>query len=60
MEDLYQEHILDHYESPRFHGRLDHPDIIHAEHNPLCGDYIQIEAQLTTDHTGIARIAFGC
>jgi nitrogen fixation NifU-like protein len=63
MDDLYQDHILDHYERPRFHGTLEHPDMTHCEHNPLCGDRIQVDVRLTPDRTGIAEVAFegeGC
>jgi nitrogen fixation NifU-like protein len=63
MEDIYREHVLDHYERPRFHGALICPDITHREHNPLCGDQIQVELKLSDDRTRIAEVAFhgdGC
>jgi nitrogen fixation NifU-like protein len=47
MEDeLYREHILDHYKHPRNAGRLD--DATHAarELNPTCGDSIELTLKL--------------
>ncbi len=46
MQDLYREHILDHYENPRYHGTLAQPDFTHEESNPLCGDRIRIDVKL--------------
>lgn len=63
MEDLYRDNLLDHYENPRHHGSLEHPDISHEESNPLCGDEIRVDMKLSDDHTQIADIAFsgdGC
>ena len=63
MEDLYRDNLLDHYENPRHHGTLEHPDISHEESNPLCGDEIRVDLKLNDDHTQIAEIAFsgdGC
>ncbi len=40
MDDLYRDHILDHYKNPRNFGEL--PGATHHYHdtNPLCGDEI--------------------
>ncbi|MFQ5575901.1 MAG: Fe-S cluster assembly sulfur transfer protein SufU [Anaerolineae bacterium] len=43
MDDFYRENILDHYRNPRFKGLLDAPTHRHREHNPVCGDEIQID-----------------
>ena len=48
-EQLYQEHILDHYEDPFHRGNLEHPSHAHEDNNPLCGDVIRIELQLSED-----------
>lgn len=45
-EDLYQEHILDHYEDPFHRGHLPTATHAHEEKNPLCGDVVRIELQL--------------
>lgn len=46
MDDLYREVILEHYKHPHNAGTLEHPDISHEEHNPLCGDRIRIDLQV--------------
>ncbi len=65
MQDLYREHILDHYENPRHHGTIENADITHEESNPLCGDRIRIAVKLTNEDNRyhIADAAFtgdGC
>ena len=45
-EELYQEHILDHYEDPFHRGHLESASHAHEENNPLCGDVIRIELRL--------------
>jgi nitrogen fixation NifU-like protein len=46
-DQFYREYILDHYKNPRNYGRLDHSDISHEEDNPLCGDVIGMDFQVT-------------
>ena len=61
LEDLSREIILDHYQNPRNHGRLDNPTLANRGHNPLCGD--EIELSVTIDDDNISDIAFagrGC
>ena len=48
-EELYQEHILDHYEDPFHRGQLASPTHVHEENNPLCGDVVRIELRLSDD-----------
>ncbi|MCA9257896.1 MAG: SUF system NifU family Fe-S cluster assembly protein [Planctomycetales bacterium] len=48
-EELYQEHILDHYEDPFNRGSLDLPTHAHEDKNPLCGDVVRIELQIDDD-----------
>lgn len=43
MDDFYKENILDHYRHPRNAGQLSCATHAHEEHNPLCGDSVQIE-----------------
>jgi nitrogen fixation NifU-like protein len=60
-DDLYRELILDHYRSPRNHGRLEHYDAKAEGQNPLCGDELEIE--LTVVDEKIDQIRFhgqGC
>jgi nitrogen fixation NifU-like protein len=61
MDDLYREHILDHYKHPRNHGQLEDADITTEGLNPLCGD--QLELALKIEDGRIADIRFdgrGC
>ena len=50
-EELYQEHILDHYEDPFHRGTLAEATHAHEDKNPLCGDVVRIELQLDGDGT---------
>ena len=61
MDDLYREHVLDHYQNPRNYGEIENPDISHEAYNPLCGDRLILELKLHDDH--ISEVAFhgeGC
>jgi nitrogen fixation NifU-like protein len=63
MEDLSREIILDHYQNPRNHGRLEHPTLANRGHNPLCGDEIEISIGIDEQGQLIREIAFtgrGC
>jgi len=60
--DMYQENILDHYQNPRNVGRIEAPDVVVKEHNPLCGDSVELFLKLTPDRR-IAEVKFegqGC
>ncbi|HVP39177.1 MAG TPA: SUF system NifU family Fe-S cluster assembly protein [Candidatus Saccharimonadales bacterium] len=46
MEDLYREHILDHYKNPRNRGTLEHPDATFEDSNPLCGDQLRMDFRI--------------
>ena len=61
MDDLYKDYILDHFRNPRNYGRLDAPDAVAEDLNPLCGDQIRVE--LKVDDGKIADVRFsgkGC
>ena len=45
-EEIYQEHILDHYEDPFHHGKVEGATHAHEEKNPLCGNVVQITLKL--------------
>jgi nitrogen fixation protein NifU and related proteins len=45
-EQLYQEHILDHYEDPFHRGNCPKCTHAHEDDNPLCGDVIRMELQI--------------
>ena len=48
-EELYQEHILDHYEDPFHRGKLSGCTHAHEDKNPLCGDVVRIELKLSPE-----------
>ncbi len=62
MDDFYKENILDHYRHPRNTGTLENPTYSHEEHNPLCGDVLQIDL-IVNDEGVVEQVAFegrGC
>ena len=48
-EDIYQEHILDHYEDPFHRGHLPTATHAHEDKNPLCGDVVRMELEVNAD-----------
>jgi nitrogen fixation NifU-like protein len=45
-DELYQQRILDHYESPFHRGRCPQATHAHEDDNPLCGDVVRIELRV--------------
>ena len=43
MDELFRDHILDHYRHPRCHGTLEQPDARVEDSNPLCGDKLRMD-----------------
>jgi nitrogen fixation NifU-like protein len=41
-DEIYQEHILDHYEAPYHRGKCPHCTHMHEDDNPLCGDVVRM------------------
>ncbi len=48
-QQIYQEHILDHYEDPYHRGHCQQATHAHEDDNPLCGDVIRVEMQIGSD-----------
>lgn len=48
-EEIYQEHVLDHYEDPYHRGHTKRLTHAHADDNPLCGDVIRVELVVDAD-----------
>ena len=60
-DDLYREVILDHFKSPRNHGRVASPTTSGEGVNPMCGD--EIEVTLLLENGRVRDIKFsghGC
>ena len=49
-EEIYQEHILDHYEDPYHRGECGHATHQHEDDNPLCGDVISVQLRMRDGH----------
>ncbi len=48
-QDIYEEHVLDHYEDPYHRGNLERATHSHEADNPLCGDLIQVDLKIEVD-----------
>lgn len=62
-DELYQEHILDHYEDPFHRGHAPHCTHAHEDDNPLCGDVVRIELAVDPSTSQIGEAYFdgdGC
>jgi nitrogen fixation NifU-like protein len=49
MDDFYREIIIDRYKNPHYRGSVNPADISFEDDNPLCGDFIRIELQVSDD-----------
>ena len=47
MDDFYRDFILDHYRNPRNFGHLETPSASAEDLNPLCGDQIRVELEVS-------------
>lgn len=54
-EDIYREHVLDHYEDPYHRGTCPGATHAHADDNPLCGDTVHVELRI---EDGVIREAW--
>ena len=61
MDDLFREHILEHYRRPRCHGRLESPDVTVEDANPLCGDELRMDFRIREGRIEAVRFSgHGC
>ena len=49
MDELYRENILEHYKRPHNWGELEHPSVEFSDNNPLCGDTLTVQLQVSDD-----------
>ncbi|WP_129626653.1 Fe-S cluster assembly sulfur transfer protein SufU [Candidatus Oscillochloris fontis] len=47
MDDMYREQILEHSKHPHNFGTLEEPSVSREEFNPLCGDRVRMDLQIT-------------
>ncbi|EMF80148.1 SUF system FeS assembly protein, NifU family [Leptospira weilii serovar Topaz str. LT2116] len=55
-DSLYKEVILDHYQNPRFRGKLEPADLSEHGINPLCGDELELTINLDGDRIADVRV----
>jgi nitrogen fixation NifU-like protein len=61
MDELFRDHILDHYRHPRCHGTLEHPDASVEDANPLCGDKLRMDFRFADGRVAEVRfVGSGC
>ena len=61
IEELYREEIMEHYSNPRNFGKLAGANVRYSDHNPVCGD--EVEMQLKLESSNVADAMFtgkGC
>lgn len=47
--EIYSEIILDYYRHPKNFGKMENPDIISKDYNPLCGDSVEIQLKISNN-----------
>lgn len=62
LDDLYRRVIMDHYKTPRNHGKFEDPSAVSIDlNNPTCGDKITLQMQIVEGKVKDARfIGEGC
>lgn len=61
MDDLFRDHILDHYRHPRCHGTIERPDARVEDANPLCGDKLRMDFRFVDGRVAEVRFSgTGC
>ncbi len=54
LDDIYDDHILDHFESPYHKGTCPDATCTHSDRNPICGDQISVQLKLSGDRVQAA------
>lgn len=61
FDEMFREHVLDHYRNPRCQGTIADPDATFEDANPLCGDRMRMDFKFADGR--LAQIRFsgqGC
>lgn len=58
---MYTDKVLDHFEHPRNVGRIDDPDGIGKQGNPVCGDVMELTIKVKDEKIDDIKFrTFGC
>lgn len=57
MDELFRDHILEHWRHPRCRGTLERPDVTVEDANPLCGDRMRMELRIRDDRIEQVRFS---
>jgi len=61
MDDIYLEHILDHFKNPRNYGTLEDANYVYEGGNPTCGDMVKFFVKVSDGKIdNIKFIGKGC
>jgi nitrogen fixation NifU-like protein len=61
MDELFRDHILDHFRHPRCQGTLEQPDASVEDANPLCGDRLRMDFRFADGRVAAVRfVGSGC
>jgi len=61
MDELFRDHILDHYRHPRCHGTIENADASVEDANPLCGDRLRMDFRFADERvTEVRFTGTGC
>lgn len=58
---MYSDKVMDHFQNPRNVGKMDSPDGIGKQGNPVCGDVMELAIRVKDDRIEEAQFqTFGC
>ena len=58
---MYSDKVMDHFQNPRNVGKMEHPDGVGKQGNPVCGDVMELAIRVTNGRIEEARFqTFGC
>ena len=58
---MYSEKVMDHFQNPRNVGKLESPDGVAKEGNPICGDVVELAIMVKDNRIEEAKFqTFGC